>query len=89
MLWVARLSNDKEDFNLNKKQNRFWVIHVNAENYSWAVNENNYILIALYSQLLIIYANRIEMVVTNIRCICISVCVSVLVLTWIYLGILS
>lgn len=60
---MARLSNDKEHFNLNKEQNQFCVIHVNAENHSCAVNENYYILIALYSQLLIIYVNGIEMVV--------------------------
>lgn len=47
--------------------------------------ENDYILIALYSQLLIIYVNGIEMVITIISIICISVCISVLFLTWIYL----
>lgn len=60
---MARLSNDKEHFNLNKEQNQFWIIHANAENYSRAVNKIDYILIALYSQLLIIYVNGIEMVV--------------------------
>lgn len=34
VLWGARLSNDKEHFNLNKEQSQFWIIHVNAENYS-------------------------------------------------------
>lgn len=48
--------------------------------------KENYILIALYSQLLIIYVNGIEMVVNcNIRILCISVCVSIFFSTWMYL----
>lgn len=59
---MCQFSSDWEHFYLNQKQNQHWVIFINAEN-DWLAETRQLFNSCIYSQLLIIYGDGIEMMV--------------------------